>query len=181
MFTFQTHEVYKDSNGMLHTVLKAPYLMLSCDGQRLFVQNGQVWNGPDSDPVPSHELPDWFYHQLRAQSYNARREVGYLLPEDKITEADRLLEKLAGDLDILPDHIKVKIAGLVQAPKIDRKAPKTSDETSAMAREEAQLIIDSRASRPKTWTCEACGEEMSTKLKGVHIGRLKRLGSCKNG
>lgn len=181
MFTFQCHEVYKDSNGMLHTVEKNPYLMLSCAGQRLYVQHGQVWSGPESDPIPPDQLPGWFFAQLRAQSHEARKSVGYYLPQDKEYEADQALEKLARDLETLPDSIKEKLAALVGAPRIDEKVPKISGETSDMAHEETQLKIDPKASRLKTWTCDTCGEEMSTKVKGVHLGRLKRLGSCKHG
>lgn len=181
MFSLKCHETHTDQNGMPYTVQSNNYVMLSHAGQRLWVQAGQVWQGENSSPLPANQLPDWFNEQIRQLSPQARREVGYLLPEDREFDAKKALEGLARDFDNLPDGLKKKLLVFAEGSGINEKAPKISNETSDMAREEAQHSIDSRGPRPKTWTCDTCQQTMSTKVKGVHIGRLRRLGSCANG
>ena len=178
MFTLKCHDTTTDQNGMPYTIQARNYLLLSCNGERLYIQNGQVWEGENSEPLRDDQIPDWFYSQVRMQSPEARREVGYLLPEDREQDAEEALERLARDLNVLPEVLREKARALFQAPTMDGKAPKTSAQYDDMAQEETPLKIDLKASRPTTWTCEACNQEVPLKQKGVHKARLSRLGRC---
>lgn len=179
MFTFRCHDTATDQNGMPYTIQARNYLMLSEHGERLYVQGGQVWNGENSPPIDEDDLPDWFFAQMRRQSPAARKEVGYQLPEDREAEADEALEKIAKHYQSLSPALKAEMRNLLEeASRIDGKALKVFESTPDMASVDPQLKIDSRASSPKTWACEACGKEIPTTHKGVHIGRLRRLGRC---
>ena len=178
MFTLKCHDTAVDQNGMPYTVQARNYLMLSADGQRLYVQNGQVWNGENSPPLSDDQIPDWFYDQIRMQSPDARREVGYLLPEDREKDAEAALERLARDLNVLPETLREKARELFQAPTMVSKAPKTSAQYDDKGEEETPLKIDPKGSRPTSWTCEACNQEIPLRQKGVHKARLSRLGRC---
>lgn len=48
----------------------------------LWVQNGYVYTGENSDPIPYEEIPEWFWALARRCNKEGRDRVGLVLPEE---------------------------------------------------------------------------------------------------
>ena len=170
---YRPHLQYYDrTTGLPTTEHVADYVMLSNNGQNLYVQQGRIYfNG--TDPVDPAEAPAWFWEAYERLTPAARRSVGMELPGDKVQSLDQLPAEFVEIFNELPEHLKAELLGK-RAPRIDEKAPKISTESSDMGARLDALKNDSEAPRPKTWTCDECGAEEPTTRKGVHIARHRR-------
>ena len=60
-----------------------PYLRL-CEGEGppIYLQAGQAWSEGGAEPLAAEALPAWFDSAVMRLTLQARREVGWQLPDD---------------------------------------------------------------------------------------------------
>lgn len=165
MFTFRPHEHITDPNNNTVQVRHLhDYVCLYNEGLRYFIQHGTVYaNGGVS--IPREGLPDWFWEQVRALTPETRRSCEFLLPEDE--PVLRPQPSLRSQLQSLSDQERLEI--------LQAFAPSVAQESTPMPTQPKSPTV--HTPRPP-WVCDNCGDSMETRLKGVHLARLKRLGRC---
>lgn len=143
--------------------------------QNYFVQRGHIYDAAGRY-VPVDEAPEWVLEEYRRTNPETRRVVGLLLPEDQEFDAAQSVKRLAQEFDNLSPEVQDQLRALLagQAPRKAEKAPKSSGEASDTSALHDGLKNDSEGSRPKTWTCDECGQDEDVTKKGVHIARHRR-------
>lgn len=188
-FTLDVDRFYQDSNGNYVCEKVADYVCFSKAEEihtpngkvrytspvKYYVQRGVIYDG-GGRPVPFEEAPAWVLEEYRKTSRETRQAVGLKLPEDILQEREATIAEMLQQWENLPEELRARIAQqiLPEASRIDEKAPKISSEYDSMSLPSDGLKNDPRASRPKTWVCDECTQEVLLAHKGVHIGKHRR-------
>ena len=134
----------------------------------LFIQEGKVY-AEGGDEILKDQLPDWFHDEVAKMTLQARLEIGYRLPEDP---RPRLPGEQEGEKFYLRDEKFYnedgqEMPGMKVAEPIIIDGEIPEDQRSIPA---GQPYGD----KPKMWTCPDCAQEMSLRVKGVHISMENR-------
>ena len=177
MFTFRPHDIIIDPvTNSSQVRQRENFITITAQGERYYIQRGQVYVGENQPPVSQSSLPGWFWDQVRLLSPQARQTCGMELPEEKEAAAEMALQQ---KLAALPLDIRSQIDALlnpIQPLISDDPTPEYQPTDEA---EEEPVEAPVAPQEAKMWTCPECSQSLPLKHKGVHIGMFRRLGRCK--
>lgn len=154
----KVHNYVKVPGSMDVRLVSTDHYVRLRDGERppVFVQRGTVF--PEEGAAFAFEdIPSWFWKQAKLVSKEMRKTTGL-----KKLLKRRKLEKLAAQ------DAMVEVTAAM-APIGDIEVGEASQ-----AKAEPVVVAEPKPRQGKPWTCEQCGEVLTTLQKGAHNSKHAR-------